>query len=186
MAGGAFDSQLFRRACGQFLTGVTVVTTMTEHAGPVGLTVNSFASVSLNPPLVLVCLDRHIGSYPAFHTGGQVAIQVLAEDQAALSTRFATRGLDKFADVTWSVGELGTPILAGCVALFECAVERAVDAGDHTIFVARVERLDIGRPATPPLGFFRGRYVEVRTPLYGPAAHQEAPGIDAVWSLGWA
>lgn len=158
-----FDSKEFRRACGQFATGVTIVTARATDGTPVGLTANSFTSVSLEPPLVLVCVDKKIGSYQAFREGAPYAVHVLAEDQADLSTRFATRGTDKFAGLAWREGLDGVPILPDYIALFECRVVHAYDGGDHTIFVGRVENLEVAHPDRPPLLFFRGRYASIRS-----------------------
>jgi flavin reductase (DIM6/NTAB) family NADH-FMN oxidoreductase RutF len=182
----SFDGRAFRRACGQFLSGVTIVTTTDAHAAPVGVTVNSFTSVSLDPPLVLVCLDKRLGSYTAFRSNPALAIHVLASDAARLSSRFARRGADKFGGLAWRHGRAGVPVLAEYLALFECTVVQAVDAGDHTLLLSRVEALDVRGADLLPLGFFRGEYVEVHRPMVGPAAEEQPPGVDAVWALGWA
>ena len=169
------------------MTGVTVVTTRAEDGTPVGLTANSFTSVSLDPPLVLVCLDKRIGSYGAFGVGRHYAAHVLREDQAALSTRFATRGADKFAGVRCRRGLGGNPVISTYLALFECEVVQAHDAGDHTIFIGHVKRLEVPPGDLPPLGFLRGKYVEAKRPETGPAAREELPPEHlAMWSLGWA
>jgi flavin reductase (DIM6/NTAB) family NADH-FMN oxidoreductase RutF len=185
MSSGPFDNRQFRRACGQFLTGVTIVTARDALDAPVGVTVNSFSSVSLDPPLVLVCLDKRLGSYPAFCTNANLAIHVLPADAAHLSTRFARRGADKFGGLAWRSGCAGAPVLADYLALLECSVVQTIDAGDHTVLVSRVDALDVRGADLLPLGFFRGEYVEVHRPMVGPAAEEEPPGIDAVWALGW-
>ena len=169
------------------MTGVTIVTTRAENGTPVGLTANSFTSVSLDPPLVLVCIDKRLGSYPAFKTGGHYAVHVLREDQAELSTRFATRGADKFAGLRCRRGVGGVPVLSTYLSLFECEIVQVQDAGDHSIFIGRVERVEVPPGNLPPLGFLRGKYVEAHRPVAGPAAVQEPPPEHlAVWSLGWA
>ena len=151
------DPLLFRHACGQFMTGVTIVTTRADDGAPVGLTANSFTSVSLEPPLVLVCLDKRLGSYPAFRQGGHYAIHVLREDQAELSTRFATRGADKFGGLRCRNGLGGVPVLTTYLALFECEIVQVHEAGDHAIVVGHVHRLEVPPGDLPPLGFLRGR-----------------------------
>ena len=181
----AFDSRAFRRACSQFLTGVTIVTTRDALDAPVGVTVNSFCSVSLDPPLVMVCLDKRLGSYQAFCSNANLAIHVLPTDSAHLSTRFARRGADKFGGLAWRNGRANMPVLSEYLALFECSVLQTVDAGDHTLLLSRVDVLDVRGADLLPLGFFRGEYVEVHRPMVGPAAEEQPPGVDAVWSLGW-
>ncbi len=186
MTDNAFDNRQFRRACGQFVTGVTIVTTRDALDAPVGVTVNSFSSVSLDPPLVLVCLDKRLGSYQAFCTTTNLAIHVLPADSAHLSARFARRGADKFGGLAWRSGRANVPILSEYLVLFECSVEQTIDAGDHSVLLSRVDALDVRGADLLPLGFFRGEYVEVHRPMVGPAADEEPPGIDAVWALGWA
>ncbi len=182
----AFDSREFRRACSQFLTGVTIVTTRDALDAPIGVTVNSFTSVSLDPPLVLVCLDKRLASYAAFRASEHVAIHVLPTDSAHVSTRFARRGADKFGGLAWRNGRANMPVLAEYLALFECTVVQHIDAGDHALLLYRVDTLDVRGADLLPLGFFRGEYVEVHRPMVGPAAEEQPPGVDAVWSLGWA
>jgi flavin reductase (DIM6/NTAB) family NADH-FMN oxidoreductase RutF len=186
MSTTGFDSRSFRRACGQFLTGVTIVTARDALDTPIGVTVNSFTSVSLDPPMVLVCLDKRLASYQAFCAATTVAIHVLPTDSAHLSARFARRGADKFSGLAWRHGRGNVPVLPEYLALFECSVAQTLDAGDHTLMLGRVEALDVRGADLLPLGFFRGEYVEVHRPMVGPAAEEPAPGVDAVWSLGWA
>jgi flavin reductase ActVB len=146
----------FRRVMGSFATGVTVVTTVQPGGTPCGLTANAVASVSLDPPLVLVCVDKGAESYPHFEPAGVFAVNVLGEAQEAISSRFATSGGDKFADVAFRFGEAGAPILEDCLAHLECRIVHAYDGGDHTIYVGRVEGASIG--SGRPLLFFRGAY----------------------------
>jgi flavin reductase (DIM6/NTAB) family NADH-FMN oxidoreductase RutF len=176
------DSSAFRRAASQFLTGVSVVTVRGDDGTPLGLTANSFTMVSLDPPLVLVCLDKRLGCYPAFQIGRVYAVHVLAEDQADLSTRFAMKGEDKFRGLRWREGLDGVPVLPDYLALWECRLVHAYDGGDHTICVARVERLEVGDPNRLPLGFFRSKYIQVHR---HPAAYVPAEIIE-LWGLGWA
>lgn len=158
-----FDSRTFRGACGQFLTGVTVVTARTADGTPVGLTANSFSSVSLDPPLVLVCIDKRIASYQAWVDAPYYAVHVLAEDQEALSTLFATRGADKYGNLQHTEGLGNVPILAGAIAVFQCRTVQQVDAGDHTILIGQVEAMDPGDGSKRPLGFFRGKYTGINS-----------------------
>lgn len=157
------DSKAFRQACGQFLTGVTVVTALLPDREPIGFTANSFTSVSLDPPLVLVCVDRKITSHGAFRPGGAYAVHVLAADQEELSARFARGGTDKFAGLTWKPGLGGLPLLEGALAVLQCRIVHTYEGGDHTIFVGRVEAMDVSDVGAAPLGFFRGRYVRLQS-----------------------
>lgn len=128
----------FRSALGRFATGVTVVTTRSER-GPIGITANSFASVSLDPPLILWCPARASRRFGAFAGAGGFALHVLGAEQEALARRFAARG-DDFAGLAWHSGAEGVPLLDGCLARFECTTEAVHDAGDHAIVVGRVRR----------------------------------------------
>jgi flavin reductase (DIM6/NTAB) family NADH-FMN oxidoreductase RutF len=175
------SSREFRRACGHFLTGVTIVTVRAEDGAPIGLTVNSFTSVSLEPPLLLVCVDRRSGTYPAFTVAAPFAVHVLRHDQRELSTRFATPRTDKFAGVGWRPGRNGAPILSEFTALFECVFVRAEDAGDHGLFLGRVERVEI-RETDSPLAFYRGAYVRVERE----GAERIPEEASELWRLGWA
>lgn len=151
------DSQQFRAALGLFATGVTIVTVRSADGGLVGLTANSFNSVSLDPPLVLWSLARRAGSMPVFTRGSHYAINILAADQKDLAQRFATRDIDRFAGVAWREGAGGAPVLEGAVATFECANRSRYEEGDHVIFVGEVERCT-ARPGAQPLIFHGGRY----------------------------
>lgn len=150
----------FRRVLGHFATGVTIVTTCDADARPTGLTVSAFASLSLDPPLVLVCVDHKSQSYPALWEGGCFAVNVLTTAQEAVSRRFASTRTDKFDGVPHRLGERGAPLIEGALAQLECAtVSRHVE-GDHTIFVGHVERAWTG--AGEPLVYYRGRYAQLR------------------------
>jgi len=138
------DSREFRRTLAQFASGVTVVTTRDATGRPHGLTASSFCSVSLDPPLVLVCLDNRLEARRAVAEVGHFAVSVLAETQESLSRQFATGGPDKFAGVELSSGESGAPLVAGALAHIECRLKDAHVAGDHTIFVGIVERASVG------------------------------------------
>jgi len=151
-----FDTREFRRSLGKFATGVTVITTRAGDGQPVGFTANSFASVSLDPPLVMWNLARESVSMPHFERCSHYAINVLAHDQLHLSLRFAKSAGEKFAALEFSDGAGGAPLLAGCCAWFECRNEHRYPGGDHLIFVGRVERFS--RAERPPLLYHGGHY----------------------------
>jgi flavin reductase (DIM6/NTAB) family NADH-FMN oxidoreductase RutF len=144
----SLDSRSFRRALGQFATGVTVMTTRDAAGRPQGLTVSSFCSVSLNPPLVLACVDQRSEVNPGLLTSGLFGVSVLAEDQEEMSRRFAAAGEAKFLDLPLLTGSGGVPLLPGALAHLECRVASAHPAGDHTIYVGEVLSLRVspGRP----------------------------------------
>jgi flavin-dependent trigonelline monooxygenase, reductase component len=152
-----FDPRELRRAFGCFVTGVTLVTAIDGAGRPRGFTANSFTSVSLDPPLVLVCIARTAGSYPLFTTTLHFAINILSKEQRAISGRFASKEADKFAQVQWRSGRTGSPLIAGTVAWLDCRMEQQIDAGDHVILVGRV--VDFDYSTQTPLGFCRGNYL---------------------------
>jgi len=133
------EPDAFRRCLGQFATGVAIVTANVEGE-LVGLTVNSFASVSLNPPLILWSIDVSSSSYSKFRVADSFVINVLADDQIALSRHFGRSGPDKFNGISWSMGSNGAPILNGVAAFFDCSRESEHRGGDHLILVGRVRR----------------------------------------------
>ncbi len=135
-----FDCRAFRNALGGFATGVTVVTAMAAEGTPVGLTVSSFNSVSLEPPLVLWSLSANSPSLGIFESASHFAVNVLAANQEEVSNRFASRLEDKFDGVSWQPGLGGAPVLAGTCASFECANVVRHAGGDHLIFIGQVER----------------------------------------------
>lgn len=151
------DARTFRDALGCFATGVTVVTAIGPDDTPVGLTANSFTSVSLDPPLLLVCIANRAGSAAALRAADRFAVNVLQIGQQPTSNRFAGKGEDRFATTPWEVGEFGTPVLAGSLSSFECAREAVHDGGDHFILVGRVLKA-IFEPRRDPLLYFRGKY----------------------------
>jgi 3-hydroxy-9,10-secoandrosta-1,3,5(10)-triene-9,17-dione monooxygenase reductase component len=157
-------SDSFRRAMSALGTGVTVVTTRAADGTPVGMTANSFNSVSLDPPLVLWSVRLASHSFPAFRESPRFAVGVLRESQQALAQQFARPSPDKFDGVELHDGLGGVPLIAGCAAYFECAVTAVHVAGDHAIFIGRVERCDEDDTAAP-LIFHRGR--KLQHPLDG-------------------
>lgn len=150
------DTKAYRGALGSFATGVTVVTCALDDGRRAGLTVNSFASVSLEPPLVSWCLSRRALSFELFAAAPWFAVNVLAADQVPLVQHFATRTLDKFDVIPFSAGLGGAPLLDGTAARFECRLSAAHEGGDHVIFLGEVERWE--RFEREPLVFVRGRY----------------------------
>ena len=151
LAPAAFTTRDFRHALGQFATGVTIVTTADALGRPIGLTVSSFNSVSLEPPLVLWSLGHKTSSLPAFSRATHYAINVLTVEQRALAEQFATRGIDRFAGVAYRLGLSGVPVLDGAAAVFECFNRSQYVEGDHTIFVGQVERCSHQEGASPLL-----------------------------------
>lgn len=174
----AVDGRAFRRCLGQFATGVTVMTA--QHGDErVGMAVNSFAALSLEPPLVLWSIRRSSSSLEAFTRARHFAVNVLAGDQVDVSNLFATPGIDKFATAQWHAGKTGAPVLAGTIATMECALEQVSDGGDHLLLVGRV--LHFERHAGEPLLFAQGRYAlsqEHPAALRDAAAQRVVPSAD--------
>ena len=140
-----------------FATGVTIVTARTPAGALIGLTANSFNSLSLSPPLVLWSLSQAAGSMPALSTGSHYAINVLASDQKALAERFAGRRDDRWAGVAYTEGASGAPLISGAAASFECFNRSRYEEGDHVIFVGEVERCS-HQPGAAPLLFHGGKF----------------------------
>ena len=152
-----FGAEDFRASLAMFATGVTIVTALGVNGEPIGLTANSFNSVSIAPPLVLWSLSRQAGSMPGFARGSHYAINILAADQLALAERFASKALDRFDGVACSIGAGGAPLIDGAAATFECFNRSRYEEGDHVIFVGEVERC-ARREGAQPLIFHGGRY----------------------------
>lgn len=165
----AIDQELYRSALGQFATGVTVVTTRNTEGEPVGVTANSFNSVSLDPPMVLWSLAKSAHSMPAFSNADMFAVHILGSDQQDISVRFASRGADKFAGLNLS--SEGVPTLDDCAARFICRTAYQYEGGDHVIFVGEV--VDFTAHDKLPLLYVSGRYAETRRSAAG-----ETDGID--------
>ena len=153
----AFTPDEFRSALGQFATGVTIVTARDAEGRLMGLTANSFNSVSLSPPLVLWSLSGQSSSLPGFRAASHYAINVLAADQRLLAERFARRGIDRFEGTAWRPGLTGAPVIDGAVAVFECSQHGQHEAGDHTAPVGRVAHCR-RRAGVAPLVFHGGRF----------------------------
>jgi flavin reductase (DIM6/NTAB) family NADH-FMN oxidoreductase RutF len=152
-----FSTDEFRAALGMFATGVTIITARAANGVLVGLTANSFNTVSLEPPLVLWSLARGAASMAALRTGSHYAINILAANQAMLARRFASKDIDRWAGVAFAEGAGGAPVLAGAAATFECFNRSRYDEGDHVIFVGEVERC-AHSPGASPLLFHGGRF----------------------------
>lgn len=150
------DRAELRRVLGHFATGVAVITTCDLDGRPYGLTANAICSVSLAPPLLLVCIDKRAESHASFQRAGVFAVNILTDGHRDLSRRFAVSGGDKFSDVAHRAGATGVPLLEGALAVIECRVVAVHDGGDHTIHVAEIEHL--ASAAGDPLLFFRGQY----------------------------
>ena len=156
----SFDLRTFRETLGLFVTGVTIITTRDERGDPVGITANSFNSVSLDPPLILWSVGLKALSLKAFADAEAFAVHILRDDQADLSQRFATSGTDKFDQLPVEPGLGGAPLLPDCAARLECSLYAKYPAGDHVLFIARVDRLS-SDPAAMPLVYHGGRYAEL-------------------------
>ena len=144
----AVTREEFRRACGRFATGVTIASVVDTKGVPHGLTVSSFTSVSLDPPLILICLGHEVSAISHFRTATHFGINVLAEDQRTLSERFARKGAGRFDGLAWQPGVTGVPLLPAVLAAIECAVHRIVPMGDHDILVGEMvhARVNDGEP----------------------------------------
>jgi flavin reductase (DIM6/NTAB) family NADH-FMN oxidoreductase RutF len=146
----------FRIACGHFATGVAIVT-MSNHAGEShGLTANSFTSVSLDPPLILVCVEKTISSYPAMVEAEGFLVNILTDQQEELARRFATPDIDKFDGVEFGFGAFGAARIPGCLAYVAARRHSQLDGGDHTIFIGEATATELGSGL--PLVFYRGMY----------------------------
>jgi flavin reductase (DIM6/NTAB) family NADH-FMN oxidoreductase RutF len=152
-----FSSSDFRAALGMFATGVTIVTARTPTGNLVGLTANSFNSVSLSPPLVLWSLGRAAASLDVFSTGSHYAIHILGADQHLLAQQFAAKSADRWQGVDYTLSFNGTPMIAGCIASFECFNRSRYEEGDHVIFVGEVENCS-AQPSASPLLFHGGKF----------------------------
>ena len=151
------DQRTLRDALGCFATGVTVVTCLDSNGKPAGITVNSFTSVSLDPPLLLVCVKKTANSAPALIAASHFAVNVLHTGQQPASIRFATRAEDRFGATPWSCGEAGAPILKDSLCVFECERHALHDGGDHHMLIGEVVKASFDA-GLDPLLYFRGRY----------------------------
>jgi flavin reductase (DIM6/NTAB) family NADH-FMN oxidoreductase RutF len=152
----AVVSEEFRLACGRFATGVAIAAVRDESGVPRGLTVSSFASVSLEPPLVLICLGHAVTNIEEFRRSRYFGLSFLREEQRAISEHFARKGGDKFNGVNWYGGESGVPLIANALAAIECVAYQRVTSGDHDIFVGEVIHVEASDGA--PLIYYAGSY----------------------------
>jgi len=150
----------FRSALSRFASGVTVVTTKDATEKPFGITVSAFCSVSLDPPLVLICIEKTTGSHHAFEQSGRFTVNILASNEPNISDHFASLIEDKFAGVDHAVDEHGIPILQGSLATLQCKLFKTLDGGDHSIFIGEVEHV-IVRDADP-LIYYKGGYRHIQ------------------------
>ncbi|MCB6183029.1 flavin reductase family protein [Leeia sp. TBRC 13508] len=157
MSEKTIDPMEFRKALGSFVTGVTVVCTRQPDGTPRGFTANSFTSVSLSPALLLVCIGKTASSYPIFSEADIFSVSILAENQKNVSSIFASKAPDKFAQAAWHEATTGAPIVSDSAAWFDCKTHQVVDAGDHIILIGEV--VDFDHQPVNPLGYCKGAYV---------------------------
>lgn len=153
----SFSSRDFRDVMGSFATGVTVVTACSDTGDLVGMTANSFSAVSLEPPLVLFCIDRRANCFSVFNAASSFAVNVLTDSQTDVSAVFASTDDDRFAKVGSQIGVTGAPVIDGALASIECNVHARYDGGDHEIVVGHVQHMQMSE-AESPLLYFAGRY----------------------------
>ncbi len=152
----AIDPQELRRVMGHFATGVTVITTVDKSGAPNGLTANAFMSLSLDPPLILISVDKKATCYACFELQNGFTVNFLSEGQEEISRRFATKGVDKFAGLQWHPGRNGAAIIGDTLGHIECKIAQCHDGGDHTIVIGEI--LDVHAAGDRPLLFFKGKY----------------------------
>ena len=157
------EARQLRDAMGCFATGITVISTRKQDGEAIGMTVNSFNSVSLDPPLILFSIDRKASNFQDLRTAGHYAVNILSAAQKEISMCFAEPGRNGFADIIATDGLHALPIIPGSLAVFECRAEAQHDGGDHVIFVGRVLNIQQSGEAGDPLLYFRGAYAGVTT-----------------------
>ncbi|SEG66882.1 p-hydroxyphenylacetate 3-hydroxylase reductase component [Marinobacterium lutimaris] len=174
----SFDSKAFRRALGNFATGITVITATAPNGEKVGVTANSFNSVSLDPALILWSIDKRSGSFKVFEQASHFAVNILAADQIELSNHFARSSDDKFAGIEYGSGAGQAAILPDCAAVFECEKYEIIEGGDHWILIGKVVAFeDIGRA---PLVYHQGSYSVVMPHQRPATSEDEAPGMKVL------
>ncbi|GGK59825.1 3-hydroxy-9,10-secoandrosta-1,3,5(10)-triene-9,17-dione monooxygenase reductase subunit [Nocardia camponoti] len=162
------DGREFRNVLGQFCTGITVITTVDPAGEPIGFACQSFAALSLDPPLVLFCPTKGSRSWAAIEAAGRFCVNVLAEEQQSTCATFGSRAEDKFAGLAWHSSPGGVPVLEGSLATIECTVDSVVDGGDHYIVIGRVQAMSEAGDGRPLL-FYRGQYTGVAPDKSTPA-----------------
>lgn len=171
-----FDTQLLRKAFGSFMTGVTVVTAKTATGELIGFTANSFTSVSMDPPLLLVCPGNHLSSYSEFNTVSHFAVSILAEGQEVVSNVFASAIEDRFDSVDWYEDQFGTPLIKGVVATFSCSAYQRHVAGDHLVLIGAVQDLQVSD--LQGLGYCSNGYFDLSSEQHSDTTAETAyPGI---------
>jgi len=162
--GARIDPETFRRVMGHFVTGVTVVSAL-DDGRPFGITVNAFSSVSLDPPLIMVALDRRRFLTPIVRAGGRYAVNILSEEHRALSDCFAGAdvepGREAFCGAAWHPGLTGLPLIDGAIGTLECTVVQTFSAGDHDLFIGRVDTMANEEHHPMPLLYYRRRYLRI-------------------------
>ncbi|MFP3513075.1 flavin reductase family protein [Peribacillus sp. SIMBA_075] len=155
---------LFKEVMGNYPTGVTVVTTVDEHRIPLGLTVNSFASVSIDPLLVLWSIDKRVSSYKSFIKTEKFAVHVLSGDQSEICNLFASKGTDRFENCEWNLSEYNLPIISGASGVLQCKTIKTIEAGDHTILIGEV--VDIQNENKKPLLYHKRNVGKIPEEFY--------------------
>ena len=176
------DSRELRNAFGSFATGVTVIATREADGTPRGFTANSFSSVSLDPPLLLVCIAQSALSLHVFQEAPYFSVNILEQSQAEVSRIFASHGADKFDRVPWERGVSNVPLLRGSLARFTCETDRQIDAGDHAILLGKVVGFDYQNGT--PLSYFRGQYGTLNISLGGGKVQEDSTNKPAVAASG--
>ncbi|WP_171056447.1 flavin reductase family protein [Paenibacillus sinopodophylli] len=153
------DAMEWRGTMGKFATGVTVITTIDEQGSPVGMTANAFTSLSLDPPMVLICVDNKSDTLAKLLASNKYCVNILADNQEEVSRKFARKGgPEKFEDAAYRLGESGVPVLEGCLVSVECQVKEAVQGGDHVVLLGEGLHIHQTESETQPLLFYRGKY----------------------------
>ncbi|GIP49095.1 monooxygenase [Paenibacillus sp. J53TS2] len=153
------DPMVWRNTMGQFATGVTVITTLDQEGNPLGMTANAFTSLSLDPPMVLICVDRHSATLTELAATGKYCVNILEKSQESISRQFAKKGgNEKFLGIAYHAGETGLPVLEGCLTSVECVVEDVLEGGDHLVLLGRGLHIHTPEGAAEPLLFYRGKY----------------------------
>lgn len=153
------DQRFWRDAMGRFATGVTVITTVGEKSEPLGMTANAFTSLSLDPPMVLICVDKKSETLKGLLATKRFCVHLLAEDQESVSRVFSKKGgSEKFDHLSWSMSEWGVPVLEGSLAHVECQVSQVVEGGDHLVCFGEGLSLEVSESKHRPLLFYQGKY----------------------------
>ncbi|MEV0034199.1 3-hydroxy-9,10-secoandrosta-1,3,5(10)-triene-9,17-dione monooxygenase reductase subunit [Nocardia sp. NPDC050793] len=168
-ANPVIDPRQFRNVLGQFCTGITVITAFGDDAAPIGFACQSFAALSLDPPLVLFCPTKASRSWAAIEKTGRFCVNILAEEQQQVCARFGSREPDKFGGTSWHTSELELPVLDDALATIQCTVDSVVDGGDHYIVIGRVQVLSESTDSGRPLLFYRGQYTAIEPEKTVPA-----------------